>query len=138
MTNQQKKYIVLFDGYCNLCSWSVQFIIRNDSKKIFLFDSLQSEKVNKTWPDLTKNGNFQTVILLENGKKFFRSSAALRIARRLKFPVNLLAVFFIVPPFLRDFVYNWIARNRYRWFGKREVCFLPGKEGGSLKTANPG
>jgi predicted DCC family thiol-disulfide oxidoreductase YuxK len=129
MNKEQNKNIVLFDGYCNLCSWSVQFIIKNDPKGIYQFGSLQSEEiVGQNWPDLANNDNFKTIILIEKGKTFFRSTAALKIARRLSFPLNLLSIFIIIPAFLRDPVYNWIARNRFRWFGKRDVCFVVGDD----------
>lgn len=128
MIREKNKNIILFDGYCNLCSGSVQFIIRNDPKEIYRFESLQSDVVSENWPEIANSSHFGTVVLIENGKKYYRSGAALRIARKLRFPVNLFSVFFIIPAFIRDPVYNWIARNRFKWFGRRDSCFAAGKE----------
>lgn len=125
MNKEQVEYIVLFDGYCNLCSWSVQFIIRNDPERIFRFLPLQSEKTSLKWPDLVSGKDYRTLVLIAGDKKYYRSAAALKIAGKLRFPVNLLRLFFIIPAFLRDPVYCRISRNRYKWFGKRNVCFVP-------------
>jgi predicted DCC family thiol-disulfide oxidoreductase YuxK len=116
--------IVLFDGVCNLCNGSVQFIIRHDTKDYFRFDSLQShnQKGNRIPED------YDSIILIENGKHYYRSTAALRITRRLNGLWKLLYIFIIVPPFIRNAVYDFIARNRYRWFGKQDVCMMPSAE----------
>lgn len=130
--------IVFFDDTCVLCSRSVQFIFRHDRKGRFQYASLDSEAFRKimdrlpgvAFPENLSSISGQSaspgsVVLFMKGKIYQRSSAALRIATRLRFPVSLLAAGWIVPPFLRDAVYDWIARNRYRWFGKRETCFIP-------------
>jgi len=130
--------IVFFDDTCVLCSRSVQFIFRHDRKGRFQYASLDSEAFRKimdllpgvAFPENLSSVSGQSaspgsVVLFMKGKIYQRSSAALRIATRLRFPVSLLAAGWIVPPFLRDAVYDWIARNRYRWFGKRETCFIP-------------
>ena len=118
--------IILFDGICNLCCRSVSFVIRHDPYQIFRFTTLQSEAGKKI---LTANGleqkNLQTFILLQNGKVFTRSTAALLVAKQLTGPVKLLYTFIILPYFLRDPVYNLIAANRFRWFGKRSDCLVP-------------
>lgn len=127
--NPTIEHIVLFDGVCNLCNSSVQFIIRHDSKKQFYFASLQSETgeilLKKHVIDPTQT---DSVIYIYKGKAYTRSTAALRIASQLDGPVKLLTVFRIVPRFIRNAVYDWIAANRYRWFGKREHCMIPTKE----------
>lgn len=120
----------MFDGVCNFCNSSVNFIIDRDPKKCFKFASLQSEYAGKI---LEANGisgdNFDTIILAAPGGKLYkRSSAALRISARLKFPWNLFVIFIVIPPFIRDIFYNIIARNRYRWFGKRDACRIPTPE----------
>ncbi len=119
-------YIVLFDGVCNLCNSSVQFIIKRDKKKQFLFASLQG-KFGQEF--LKKNNlpadNFNSFILLEDEKIFIRSSGALRMLKHLGGGLSLLYGFIIVPKFVRDAVYNLIAKNRYKWFGKKEECWLP-------------
>jgi len=104
--------------------------MERDKNKVFKFASLQSDFAAEI---LRRNGMdgtaFDTLILAESsGMIYTRSSAALRIARRLRFPWHLLYVFVIIPPFIRDHIYNIIARNRYRWFGKREACRIPTAE----------
>jgi len=126
----ENKELVLFDGVCNLCNSSVQFIIRNDKKNIFLFAPLQG----KTGQEVISNFNIDTSqtdsILLYSQKNGIseRSTAALKIARRLRFPFNILTVFLIIPNFIRNWVYDLIARNRYRWFGKQDACMIPTPE----------
>jgi predicted DCC family thiol-disulfide oxidoreductase YuxK len=118
--------IVLFDGICNFCSGSVIFIIRRDSHGYFRFAALQTE----SGAALMGKFNIQTdqrdtLILIENDKAYFRSTAALRIARKLKGAWKLFYLFVIIPPFFRDFFYDLVAKNRYRWFGKLDSCFIP-------------
>lgn len=118
--------VILFDGVCNLCNASVQFIIVRDHKSYFKFCSLQSENGIA----LLKKFRLQTdklhsIILIENDRVWDRSTAALRIAKKLKSPWPILYFFIIVPPFLRNLIYDWIARNRYQWFGRRNECMIP-------------
>lgn len=114
--------IILFDGVCNLCNGAVQFIIERDKKQHFRFASLQSkigqEYQQKAGLALDK---IDTILLVENGKIHQKSTAALRIARQLDGFWSLLFVFIIVPAFIRNAVYNFIAKNRYRWFGNKTV-----------------
>ncbi|WP_207433894.1 thiol-disulfide oxidoreductase DCC family protein [Sabulibacter ruber] len=120
---------VLFDGVCNLCNGFVQFVINHDPEGYFHFTSLQSEMGQKV---LKAHGlpteQFKTVLLLENGKLYSRSTAALRIVRRLNGGWSLLYAFLLVPTFLRDPLYDWVSRNRYKWFGQQESCMLPTPE----------
>lgn len=118
--------VVLFDGVCNLCSNSVQLIIRNDRTDYFRFASLQSD----LGVALKQQYNIQadSIVLVEDGKVYTQSSAALRIARRLKGAYPLLYGFMVLPKFIRDGVYAWIACNRYRWFGKKDACWIPTPE----------
>jgi predicted DCC family thiol-disulfide oxidoreductase YuxK len=121
--------VVLFDGVCNLCNRSVRFIIKRDKKKQFLFAALQG----KTGQDILQQFNlplndFNSFILLEGDKIYTRSSSALRVARKLKGGWKLLYGFIIVPKFIRDAVYDTIARNRYKWFGKKDECMVPTPE----------
>lgn len=120
--------IILFDGVCNLCSGAVQFILRRDHKKHFVFASLQSEVGKTLLSEYKVNTSIETIILLQNNKWFSQSSAALEIARKLPGAWPLLYAFKIVPPFIRDGVYDWISRNRYRFFGKKESCMIPTPE----------
>ena len=120
------KPIVLFDGVCNLCNSAVQFIIRHDKKNIFMFTSLQSDTGQKLLAqyDLPLN-ELNSFILIENNKAYTRSSGALRVIKKLKGLWPLLYGFIIVPKFIRDGVYNWVGRNRYKWFGKQDACMIP-------------
>ena len=122
-------HIILFDGVCNLCNGFVQFVIRHDKKQTFKFASLQSDYA-ASLPELKdKIGNsLSTVVLQQDNQYYFKSTAALKIARLLAFPISIAYVFIIVPKPIRDAVYNWIASNRYRWFGKRNECWLPTPE----------
>lgn len=120
------KAVVLFDGVCNLCSTSVQFIIQHDPKGYFQFASLQSPAGAALLEQHHLPANsLSSLVLVEDGKTYTHSTGALRIARRLSGAWPLLYGCIIVPAFLRNAVYNLIARNRYRWFGKKEACWLP-------------
>lgn len=121
--------IVFFDGVCNLCQRSVQFILSHDPKAIFSFASLQGEVAKKILSSHQLDAEkMNSLVLLENGHVYIRSTAALRVAKQLSGIWPIFYVFIIVPPFIRDAVYDWIARNRYRWFGKQETCWLPRTE----------
>jgi predicted DCC family thiol-disulfide oxidoreductase YuxK len=121
--------VVLFDGVCNLCSGSVQFIIKRDPTNAFQFASLQSaygqQEINRLG---IRDLNLQSIILVDRDTFFTRSNAALEIARKLRGAWPLLYAFKIVPRFIRDIIYNWIARNRYRFFGKKDACWIPTPE----------
>ena len=122
----QKQTVIFFDGLCNLCNGAVQFTIERDPKNIFQFASLQSGfaklELQNFEVDLAQMNSF---ILLENGKLYQQSTAALRVAKKLNGLWPLLYAFIIVPPFIRNAVYNYIAKNRYKWFGKKESCWVP-------------
>jgi len=121
--------VVLFDGVCNLCNGSVQFIIAHDPHANFRFAALQSDAAQRLLRESGARGPLpDSVILVAQGQVYTRSSAALRIVRRLAFPWPLLYAFIVVPSPLRDIAYDFIARNRYKWFGKRESCMLPTPE----------
>jgi predicted DCC family thiol-disulfide oxidoreductase YuxK len=120
------KEIILFDGVCNLCNHSVDFVIARDKKDKFLFASLQSEKGGEIMEQFSIPTKYRDSILLyKNGKIFKKSTAALHIARNLSGLWFLMYGFIIIPAFIRDIVYDFIARNRYRFWGKRDTCRLP-------------
>jgi predicted DCC family thiol-disulfide oxidoreductase YuxK len=122
---QQK--IILFDGVCNLCNASVIFILQREKEPVFQFASIQSEAGQQLleWGGLPRDYN-QAVVLIDRGKIFLGSTAALKIGRQLRFPWSLLSsAGFVVPRFIRDWMYQQIALHRYRWFGKRDVCMVP-------------
>jgi predicted DCC family thiol-disulfide oxidoreductase YuxK len=118
--------VILFDGICNLCNRSVQFVLRHDKKKRFLFSSLQSTTGNAYLKQFTlPEADFHSFILVEGNNYTTQSTAALRVLKLLGNGWALFYAFIIVPKFIRDVVYRFIAKNRYRWFGKRESCWLP-------------
>lgn len=122
-------FLVLFDGHCNLCTGAVQFIIRRDKKNKFRFASLQSEpgkQLLKKYELPEEKTN--SVVLILYKKAYTESTAALLIARHLSGIWPALYFFIIVPPFIRDAVYRFIACNRYDWFGRRATCWLPSDE----------
>jgi len=125
--NKQEK-VILFDGVCNLCNGAVQFIIKRDKQKNFLFASLQSNYAAKVLKGKNIGTGLDTIVLLSNEQVFIKSRAVLEISRALPGVWPLLYVFRIMPTFLRDAVYEWIARNRYRFFGKKDTCMIPSPE----------
>lgn len=129
MENNSAKKIVLFDGVCNLCSGSVQFILKRDKKNQFLFGSLQGNYGQEMLRKYRLPANeFNSFMLIEEEKLYTKSSGALRMLKHLGGAWALLYVFIVVPKFIRDAVYNLVARNRYKWFGKKNECWLPGPE----------
>ncbi len=121
--------IILFDGICNLCNSSVLFVIRRDPAKKFRFASLQSEfgKQFLATQGLPQN-EYNSFILYDNGIVFTRSTAALKVLRKLNGGWSVFYSLIVIPRFIRDYFYNVIARNRYRWFGRREACSVPTPE----------
>lgn len=124
------KQLILFDGVCNLCNSSINYVIKHDKNNVFMFAPLQSE----TGKDIIKHFNLDTSktdsILLysqEKGLKI-KSSAALAIASKLGLPRSLMTIFYIVPPFIRNWVYDYVAKNRYKWYGKKDACMIPTPE----------
>ena len=121
--------VVYFDGVCNLCNRSVQFIIKKDKKKLFRFASLQGkagqEMLKKLGLPPTDPDSF---ILAEGDKIYTRSTGSLRIAKQLGGGWKLLYGLIIIPRFIRDGVYKWIAKHRYKWFGKKDECMIPSPE----------
>ena len=123
--------VVLFDGVCNLCNGAVQFILDHDRTKVLRFASLQSaggRALLAAHGMKVPEGDPDTNVLVEGGRAYERSTAALRIASHMTFPFWLGRVAMIVPRFVRDFFYELIARNRYRWFGKTNECRIPTPE----------
>lgn len=123
------KRIILFDGDCNFCDANVQFIIKRDPYAHFYFTSLQSEKGQELIKKYAVPVTIDSLVLIENDKAYTRSTAALRIAKKLDGLWHLLFLFILIPLPIRDGAYNYIARNRYQWFGKKDTsCALPSPE----------
>lgn len=124
-----KGNFILFDGVCNLCNGFVQFVIHHDKKNKFKFAALQSEFGQQY---LQKNNHsathFNSFIYIRNRKELQQSTAALYVLKDLKGLIALLFILIIIPPFIRNYIYNIIAKNRYKWFGKRKQCMVPTEE----------
>ena len=115
--------VILFDGVCNLCNGAVDFILRRDKGDHFRFASLQSKQAEVLLKEFEYcNHDFDTFILIQNNKIYTRSNAALRVVKKLGYPWKILYVFILIPRPLRDSIYKFVAKNRYRWFGKRIKC----------------
>jgi predicted DCC family thiol-disulfide oxidoreductase YuxK len=128
MKSTENQSVLLFDGVCNLCNASVDFIMRSERDTQLKFASLQSD-YGQSVLESQKLDAVPDSLVYYNGKEvFFKSSAAFKITQHLKWPYNWLSVFGVLPTPLRDLIYDWIARNRYRWFGKKETCRLPNAE----------
>ncbi|NER11349.1 Predicted thiol-disulfide oxidoreductase YuxK, DCC family [Muriicola jejuensis] len=127
---EEEKKIILFDGVCNLCNSSVQFVIKRDKKDLFRFAALQGEIGEKLVKERgIDTSQIDSIILIEPGKAYYvKSEAALRIARTLPGLWPFMGIFLWLPSGLRDLVYDLIARNRYRIFGKRDACMVPTPE----------
>lgn len=122
--------LILFDGVCNLCQRSVQFVIRNDTGGIFRFASLQSEAAMLVLERLEySDDRLDSVLLIVDGRLYAKSRAALQIAKRLDGPWRTFYyLFFWIPAFLADWVYTFIGNRRYRWFGRKEECWIPDRD----------
>lgn len=126
MNKQSTHSIILFDGVCNLCNGAVNFVIKRDNSDVFRFAPLQEHSgillLKKYAIDPQK---LDTIILIENDRVYLKSTAALRISKKMSNLWPLLYVCIVLPKFLRDAVYDYIAKNRYAWFGKNDQCMIP-------------
>ena len=125
MIKNHIEHIVFYDGICGLCNDAVQFIIKHDTKTRFHFCAIQNSEafINK---EIISTSN--SLVLFEKGKYYFRSDAVLRIIKKLNSPWYLLYFFIIAPKVFRDTAYDFIANNRYKWFGKFDTCIVPDKK----------
>ncbi len=127
--NTKNKKIILFDGVCNLCNASIDFLMKVDKKQTLYFSSLQSE----FGQEILKKNNFSTekfdsFLILDQGKLYHKSTAAIKTLSSLTGIWKLAKLFFIVPKPIRDYIYSLVANNRYRLFGKKDTCRLPTAE----------
>lgn len=129
MKQEQEGPIVMFDGVCNLCNGLVKFAIKRDKRGILRFASLQSEPAKEIMRvhGLDEN-QLKTFVFVENGKAYTRSTAGLKLLRSFGGLWSLAYALIVIPRPIRDIIYNFISKNRYRWFGKQEVCMIPGPE----------
>ena len=129
MNNFKDKSIILFDGVCNLCNSAVNFIIKHDQKKHFLFASLQSDVAKEILLQFhSEKTDLSSIILIENNISYDKSKAVLLIFKQLNGGYKLIYYLIIIPKFIRDFVYKFIANNRYKWFGRQKSCNIPSLE----------
>jgi len=118
--------IVVFDGVCNLCSRSAHFILRNDRSRVFKLATAQSAIGRQLLADAGIDpDNVETFVLVRAGHAYFRSDAALEVVNKLDWPWRALKILRFIPRALRDPVYRLVARNRYRWFGRKATCMVP-------------
>lgn len=117
--------IVFFDGVCVLCNRSVNFLIKRDKKKLLKFASLQSETAKQIFSHSDDQQDDESVIFYSDGNIYKKSAAIIKIAKYLKFPWNTLKILQIIPVSLRDIIYDYVARKRYKWFGKTNQCLIP-------------
>jgi predicted DCC family thiol-disulfide oxidoreductase YuxK len=125
---QKQEQILLFDGVCNLCNKMVSFVIKRDPHAKIKLTSLQSAVGKKIITVNKAPADISTVVFVDSGKVYTESSAVIKVLRYLKFPWPLLRIFWLIPKFLRDWLYVLIAKNRYKIFGKRKTCRLPNPE----------
>jgi len=125
----QSSPILLFDGVCNLCNSSVQFVLDRNKKENIQFASLQSDFGQKMLSEINLPADYtSSLVLIEEGKSYVKSDAALQLAKHLNGLWKIGSVLMFFPKFIRNPVYDWIAKNRYKWFGKKEVCWIPEKK----------
>jgi predicted DCC family thiol-disulfide oxidoreductase YuxK len=124
----EKSPIILFDGVCNFCNRMVNFAIRNDKKAKLKFAPLQSAIGETLKHQFNVNPSADTVVFIDKGKAYTYASAAIRVCKYLDWPAKAMYAFIIIPAFISQPVYKLIARNRYKWFGKKEICMIPKAE----------
>jgi predicted DCC family thiol-disulfide oxidoreductase YuxK len=121
--------VILFDGECNLCSSSVEFVIKRNAHSNIVFCQLQSERGQQLLSEYNLQAlGLNSMILLYRGKSYIRSSAAIHTAMLMDKPWPLMGVFLLVPPVIRHTIYDWIGRRRYQWYGKKACCWIPDED----------
>ena len=125
---EKQNPVILFDGVCNLCNGTVDFLLKRDRKKQFRYAALQSETGKTMIQKFHIPEQTDSVILIKLNKVYFESDAAIEITNMLPYPWKLGIIFQIIPKIIRNKIYKWVAKNRYGWFGKRETCRIPTPE----------
>ncbi|QEC58503.1 thiol-disulfide oxidoreductase DCC family protein [Flavisolibacter ginsenosidimutans] len=129
MSDELSYPVILFDGVCNFCNAGINFIMRQDKNKVFRFAALQSEAGQKLLAQYNlPRKEFESFVLIDEGKVYQKSSAGLKVYGKLPWYWKWTQVFWLAPKFIRNVVYDFIAKNRYRWFGKKEQCMIPMQE----------
>ena len=123
---KKNRHIIVFDGLCNLCSGFLQFVYKRERKQIFKYAWIQEESGKQIMDLLNLPGEkSDTIVLIDEGIAYTKSTAFLRISTYLKYPWPLLNIGYLLPLFIRDSIYDWVAANRYKWFGKKAACMIP-------------
>ena len=126
MKKNSPQPLLLFDGVCNLCNSSVQYVIKHDKKQKFKFASLQSDAATEILlQHKVKNSDLNSIILIHNNELYDKSSAILRLLKIIGGFHSLAYIFIIIPKSIRDVVYDYVAKNRYKWYGKKDSCMIP-------------
>lgn len=121
----KQKVVLLFDGHCNLCNHSVNYFIKKDRKNKLLFGALQSQQAQSFLQKKNlETQDFSSLVVVKSSRVYRRSRAVLEVFKVLPYAWKILYVFIIIPPFIRNFIYHIIAKNRYKWFGKKTTCRL--------------
>jgi predicted DCC family thiol-disulfide oxidoreductase YuxK len=121
--------VILFDGVCNFCNGAINFVLKHDKKGIFRFAPLQSEAGQKLLQQFNlSTKDFDSFVLVDNGKIYKKSSASLQVMNKLPWYWKEVQIFRVIPTIFRDAIYDFIAKNRYKWFGKKEQCMIPTPE----------
>src|SRR6218665_1946007 len=132
MAELQQYSVVLFDGVCNYCNTMVNFAIKHNKARSLRFAALQSEAGIALKSQYNIDDNIDSLVLIEEGRAYVYSSAAFKICKHLNFPYSLAYGLMVLPKFIRDAGYKWFAKNRYKWFGKKDSCMIPTAEVRSL------
>ena len=127
MQTEKNTAIVFFDGVCGLCNRFVNFMLRKDKKQELLFSPIQGSTAGEILTDEQRQ-KFDSIIFYDRGAVYYRSAAALRIIARLGKVWKAVLILLVIPSFIRNFIYDVVARNRYHWFGKMDACRLPSPE----------
>lgn len=121
--------MILFDGVCNFCDSAVNFVLKQDKKDIFRFAPLQSEAGQKLLQQYNlSTKDFDSFVLIDEGKIYKKSSASLKVMSKLPWYWKEVQIFWVIPSFIRNAIYDFVARNRYKWFGKKDRCMIPTPE----------
>lgn len=121
--------VILFDGVCNFCNSAINFVLKQDKKDIFRFAPLQSEAGQKLLQQYSlSTKDFDSFVLIDNGKVHKKSAASLRVMTKLPWYWKEAQLFRIIPTIFRDAIYDFIAQNRYKWFGRKDQCMIPTQE----------
>jgi len=123
--SDENQNIIFFDGYCGLCNKSVDWIIQKDHNRIFKYAPIQGETARQLNISSPNQNNYDTIIYFDHGQAYSHSTAILYVTKKLPYPWKLFSILIFIPTPIRDSIYKFISKNRYRWFGKSDTCRIP-------------